>query len=143
MQKLLPLIKELLAHPGGRYLVVGGSVYALELLIIVFAQSVLKTSPVTAVAISFIIGTIVSFGLQKWFTFGDKRAHHKVVLSQALAVVLLVAFNFGFTVLATKLLENVLPAVVTRTLALLTTTIWNFLLYKTRIFKKSELEVVT
>ncbi len=143
MHKLTSFVRSFLARPGGRYLLVGGSVYALELLIIVVAQYVLHTSPVFAVALSFAIGTAVSFALQKWFTFGDKRTHHKIVLSQALAVALLVLFNFGFTVLATKLLENVLPAIVTRTLALLTTTIWNFFLYKTRIFKQSEVELVT
>jgi putative flippase GtrA len=142
MYKITTLIKSFLSKPGGRYLLVGGSVYALELLVIIIAQH-FGASQVLAVALSFIIGTIVSFGLQKLFTFGDKRMHHKVVLSQAVAVALLVAFNFGFTILATKLLQNVLPAVVTRTLALLTTTIWNFFLYKTRIFKKANVELIT
>ena len=142
------LIKKLLSRPGGRYLVVGGSVYTLELAIIVVAQYGLGTSAVTAVAASYIIGTAVSFGLQKLFTFGDKRMHHKIVLSQAAAVTALVVFNFGFTILATKLLQNVLPAVVVRTLALVTTTLWNFFLYKTRIFKPSDpksetLELIT
>ena len=134
--------KDFLSRPGGRYLITGGSVYLLEIIIIVIAQA-LGATPVTAVAISFIIGTIISFIIQKFFTFGDKRTHHKIVLGQAVAVALLVAFNFGFTVLATKLLENVLPAVVTRTLVLLTTTIWNFFLYKTKIFKRSHVQPIT
>jgi putative flippase GtrA len=142
IQKFILFAKAFLSRPGGRYLLVGGGVYALELVIILVAQH-LGIGPVAAVAISFIIGTTVSFGLQKLFTFGDKRMHHRVVLSQAIAVVLLVLFNFGFTVLTTKLLQDVLPAIVVRTLALLITTIWNFFLYKTQIFKKPDVQLVT
>jgi putative flippase GtrA len=142
MSSILHIGKAFLSRPGGRYLLVGGSVYLLELVVIVVAQH-LGASAVTAVALSFIIGTIVSFGLQKLFTFGDKRMHHKILVPQAIAVALLVAFNFAFTVLATKLLQDVLPAIAVRTLAILTTTIWNFFLYKTRIFKKSEIQPIT
>jgi putative flippase GtrA len=131
------LIRELLSRPGYRYLLVGGSVYLLELIIILVAQWA-GAGPVVAVAISYAIGTLVSFGLQKLVTFGDKRLHHKILVPQLVATIALVAFNFGFTVLVTKLLANVCPAVVSRTIALLITTIWNFYLYKTRIFNQSK-----
>jgi putative flippase GtrA len=119
---------------GRRYLVIGISVYLLELIVILVAQA-LGASAVAAVGLSFWIGLVVSFILQKFITFGDKRVHHTVLLPQILAFSLLVLFNFGFTILVTKLLSNTVPAVLTRTLALGITTIWNFYLYKTRIFK--------
>jgi len=131
-------VKDFMKKPGARYVVVGGSVYVLELIIIVTAQYYGAT-PVQAVAISFLIGLAVSFLLQKLFTFGDKRMHHKVVIPQVIAVALLVCWNLGFTVLLTKMLQHVLPPMVTRTFALGITTIWNFYLYKTRIFKKDTL----
>lgn len=128
-------IKELLKRPGIRYLMVGGSVYILELIVIIVAQNMGATAT-EAVTLSFLIGLVVSFLLQKLFTFGDKRLHHKIVIPQVVAVTLLVLFNLGFTVLVTRLLQNVWPPVVTRTLALGITTIWNFYLYKTRIFNQ-------
>jgi putative flippase GtrA len=127
-------IKELLSRPGYRYLIIGGSVYILELVVITLSQS-LGASAVLAVGLSFWIGLVVSFLLQKLVTFSDKRTHHKVLVPQIIAFSLLVLFNFGFTVLVTKLLAHTIPAVATRTLALLITTIWNFYLYRTRIFK--------
>lgn len=127
-------IQALLQKPGHRYLVVGGSIYVLELVVIVVAQ-LLGASAVVAVGLSFWIGLAVSFVLQKLVTFGDKRLHHHVLLPQIIAFSLLVIFNFGFTLLVTNLLYPALPAVVTRTLALGMTTIWNFYLYRTRIFK--------
>jgi putative flippase GtrA len=127
-------IKKLLSRPGYRYLIIGGSVYALELVVITLSQS-LGASAILAVGLSFWIGLVVSFLLQKLITFSDKRTHHKVLVPQIIAFSLLVLFNFGFTVLVTKLLARTIPAVATRTLALLITTIWNFYLYRTRIFK--------
>lgn len=132
-QKLIDLLK----RPGIRYLIVGGSVYLFELVVIYVAQHN-GASAVVAVGLSFWLGLIVSFVLQKVVTFSDKRTHHKILIPQIVAVTLLVLFNFGFTILVTKLLAHALPAVVTRTIALGVTTIWNFYLYKTRIFKTDE-----
>jgi len=129
-------IRKLLEKPGYRYLLIGGSVYAFEIIVIIVAQ-LLGAGPVMAVALSFTLGTLVSFALQKLVTFGDKRMHHKIVIPQLVATCLLVVFNFGFTLLVTKLLAHVWPAIFSRTLALGITTIWNFYLYKTHIFKQS------
>lgn len=119
------------------YLVVGSSVYLLELAIILTAQAS-GASSLVAVGLSFWIGLMISFVLQKFITFGDKRTHHRLVIAQLLAVTGLVIFNFGFTLVVTKLLSSLMPAVVCRTLAIGITTLWNFYLYKTRIFKQSE-----
>ena len=85
---------------------------------------------------------MVSFVLQKLVTFSDRRMHRQVLLPQMIAFSALVLFNFGFTLALTKLLEHVLPAVVTRTLAVGMTTLWNFYLYKTRIFKSADEPIV-
>ena len=131
---MIAKFKILLARPGYRYIVIGGSVYLLELVVIVAAQK-LGSSAVVAVSLSFWVGLSVSFLLQKLVTFSDKRMSRKILLPQLFAFCVLVLFNFGFTVLVTKLLAPPVPAVITRTIALGTTTIWNFYLYKTRIFK--------
>jgi putative flippase GtrA len=128
------LIAELNRRRGARFVVVGGSVYAFELTAIFAAQRA-GMGPVTAVAVSYWLGLLLSFTFQKVFTFRDTRTHHRVVLPQLAAFSALVVFNFGFTILMTKLLQHDLPVVVVRTLALGVTTIWNFYLYKTRVFK--------
>lgn len=128
--------RSILKKPFGRYLLIGGLVYLFELLIIVTAQA-LGASPVAAVAISFWLGLIVSFVLTKFVTFSDKRTHHKIVIAQVVAVGLLVLFNFGFTLLVTHLLQDIAPATISRTIALAITTLWNYYLYKSRIFKST------
>ncbi|HKU18039.1 MAG TPA: GtrA family protein [Candidatus Saccharimonadales bacterium] len=130
-------LRNLLQRPLYRYIAVGGSVYVLELVVIVLAQA-WGASAVVAVGFAFWIGLVVSFWLQKLVTFGDTRMHHRLVVSQFIAVTLLVLFNFGFTLLATKALSRMLPAVIIRTGALGMTTLWNFYLYNTKIFKTKD-----
>jgi len=120
-----------------RYLAIGISVYIFEVITIVVADW-LGAKPILAISLSFWLGLIVSFGLQKIITFGDKRMHRRVVLPQLLAFSGLVLFNFSFTLLMTKLFIHLLPTFLIRTLALGITTIWNFYLYKTHIFKGSD-----
>ncbi|HEY4161236.1 MAG TPA: GtrA family protein [Candidatus Saccharimonadales bacterium] len=134
-------LRELLKRPGFRYLIVGGGVYLFELAVIVDAQS-LGASAVWAVAIAYCFGTTLAFFMQKLVTFGDRRMHRKVLVPQMIATALLIVWNLAFAVLVTKLLQHHLPAVVTRTIALAITTLWNFYLYKTRIFKSSGEELL-
>jgi putative flippase GtrA len=131
------LLKAHLRRPGFRYLIIGGTVYVFELGVIVLAQR-LGASPTWAVAISFCSGTLLSFFLQKLVTFGDHRMHHRILVPQLVATTLLIGWNLAFSVLLTKLLQDHVPAVVSRTLALASTTIWNFYLYKTHIFKTAD-----
>ena len=126
-----------LDKPFVRYVLIGGSVYVFELLVILVGQRQ-GLADVVAVGLSFWLGLILSFVLQKVFTFRDRRRHHRVLIPQAAAFTALVLFNFGFTIEMTRLLRDSLPAPVIRTLAIGITTLWNFSLYKTRIFKTDD-----
>lgn len=137
---MIARLRTLLQRPIYRYLIVGGSIYLFEVAVILVAQW-FGAGPVLAVAISFCLGTIVSFWLQKLVTFSDKRMHHKLLAIQFIATSLLVLFNLLFTLLVVKLLATYLVAVVSRTIALVITTTWNFFLYKTRIFNTDSLPV--
>lgn len=130
-------LRALMARPFGRYVVVGVSVYLFEVLVIVVAQA-WGASALLAVALSFWLGLVTSFLLQKLFTFRDRRLHRRILTAQLVAVTLLVLVNFGFTLLVVHWLSGVVPAFVARTGALGITTIWNFYLYKIRIFKPSD-----
>jgi len=135
MSKTLSPLLNKLQKPLSRYILVGGITFALELAIIVFAQY-LGANSVLAVGISFWFGLAISFVLQKVFSFGDRRVHHTVLIPQLVAYSVLVAFNFLFTIAVTDLLQHTFPIVIVRTIAVGVTTLWNFYLYKTRIFNQ-------
>jgi len=132
---MIERFRVLLKRPFIRYLIIGGSVYVFELVVIVVVQR-LGGNALLAVGTSFWLGLVVSFILQKLVTFGDRRLHHAVLLPQLGAVCALVLFNFGFTLFITKLFSAWLPAAATRTIALGLTTCWNFYLYKRKIFRQ-------
>jgi len=134
---MIDKLKAKLRGPFGRYLVIGVAVYLFELAVIYVAQHA-GTGPVVAVGLSFWLGLIVSFALQKLVTFRDRRMHHRIVLAQFVAVMGLVLVNFLFTLLVARLLSDIAPAAVSRTIALGITTIWNFYLYRTRIFTSDD-----
>lgn len=118
-----------------RYVIVGSSVYVIEIACIYMFQR-LTNNGILAVAGSFWVGLVASFILQKSITFKDKRIQKGVVASQFLATASLVVFNFMFTVGFVKLFGGFGPVYIVRTVALGLTTIWNFYLYRTKIFKQ-------
>lgn len=129
---------KLISAGMSRYIAVGLSVYALELLIILVAQK-LGASSILAIGLSYWTGLLVSFWLQKIITFKDRRMHKRILAKQILYTYMLVIFNFLFTITLARMLGSTVPAVISRTLAISLTTIWNFYLYKTRIFGDNEL----
>ena len=122
-----------------RYVLVGGSAYVIEIAIIVIAQDI-GANNVLAVAISFWVGLMYTFVLQKFFSFNDRRTQHKILVPQILMVTALVLFNFAFTIAVTALLQHELRAIVTRTIAIAITTLWNFYLYRNHIFKAAVID---
>ncbi len=119
-----------------RYLFIGVVSYVVEVAALLLLVKTLPISSTLAVALSFWVGLITSFTLQKYVAFknigGDRKAFGKQVLSYGA----LVLFNYGFTLLFVGLLSPVLGLILTRTLALLLTVSWNYLVYQ-RIFKKN------
>lgn len=134
---MIDKFKQLMSQPGPRYVIVGGSVFVFELAVIKIAL-MMGANNLVAVGISFWLGFIASFLLQKFFAFGDKRTQRHVVLPQIIAMALLVLFNFGFTLVVTDLLADHISTFLSRALAVGITTIWNFYLYRTRIFNQPQ-----
>lgn len=133
MNKANSWLKELSNLRLSRYVFIGGSVYLLEILIIITGQK-LGLKPLLTVSISYWTGILSSFLLQKFVTFRDKRTQMRIILNQSLAYILLVLFNFIFTLILVRFLSTRLPVALIRTVAIIITTAWNYYLYKTKIF---------
>jgi len=127
-------LKPLISHSGVRYVLIGGFVYLIELSSILVLKYIGFDS-IVSVAISFWLGLVLSFVAQKYITFNDKRSKGSIVLSQVVAVSLLVLFNFGFTLMFTHFTAGFMSLVISRTIALIFTTVWNYYFYKNHIFR--------
>lgn len=87
-----------------------------------------------AVAIGFWVGFFLAFIMQKLLAFRNTTAAPKQVLRQSVLYILLVLFNYGFTLGFVALLSPLMGVYIARTVALAITTCWNFIIYKKLIF---------
>lgn len=117
-----------------RYIVAGGASYAIELSCLLAFHRFLGLSVEAATAIAFWAGLTTSFLLQKLFAFKDYRKTLKSISKQLGAYALLIAFNYVFTLAVVAIFPSRL-VVISRTLALIATTVWNYIIYKKFIFK--------
>jgi putative flippase GtrA len=129
--KISPKNKKLI-----RYILVGGSVYLVEMFALLVLENFLNFSPLSSVAISFWIGFLLAFILQKLFTFGNSDIKHKTVAIQMVKYSLLVLWNYAFSLLMVKLLSFAVATIFIRTISIAIMTIWNFVIYN-KIFTES------
>lgn len=112
-----------------RYLGVGGIAFLLELATLVFLKST-GLSDLFAVSISFWVGFLVAFFLQKTLTFQNKERGKRMLAKQLVAYSLLVAFNYIFTLSIVALFSSVVAIYILRALTVAITTIWNYFIYR-------------
>lgn len=118
-----------------RYIFIGGTAYVIEIssLYLLISQDV---NEILAVAITFWLGLIIAFVLQKVFTFKNTTKHVRHLTRQSTYYIILVGFNYLITLFAVSILSPLLGVLLSRTIILLITTGWNFIIYKKVIFKE-------
>lgn len=119
-----------------RYVIVGGSAYMLEMAVLYLLRNQLGLSSVVSVGISFWVGFVVAFTLQKMITFKNYDRKLQTVGKQLAGYVLLVGWNYLFTLMVTTILAKHLSVFVIRSTVIAITTFWNYLFYK-RLFAEA------
>lgn len=107
----------------------GGTAYLIEITSLYVLVDSLGFSPLKAVAISFWIGFVVAFTLQKLVTFKNYERQKEEIAKQLIMYGVLVGWNYGFTLVVVKLFGSHASIIVVRTLVIIMVTSWNFLLY--------------
>ncbi len=116
-----------------RYIFIGGISYIIELATLLFLATILLLSPEISVALSFWVGLVVSFLLQKYIAFSNRKNDKRTIGKQTAAYGVLVVFNYCFTILFVGTFADIAGLVAARTVALLFTVSWNYFVYK-RVF---------
>lgn len=135
MKRLLLLARRLRELEVVRYIFIGGLSFVTEITFLYFLTD-LEIGAVTSVAISFWVGLVVAFILQKTIAFRDQRKEPGVITKQIGIYLCLVGFNYMFTLLFVQLTQDFMQVYTSRTMVILITTIWNFYIYKV-MFKKT------
>lgn len=130
--------KNLINNTLFRYIFIGGLSFLIEMATIYVVMNFTNLGSLVAVGISFWLGLIASFFLQKIFAFRNKESSPKHLIKQSVAYGILVVVNYMFTLGFVALFEGVMGVFIARTIALIITTGWNFIVYSKIIFKPQE-----
>ena len=131
------MIRTLAQHRVVRYIFVGGFSFVIEIATLYSLNQLLRVSPTISVAISFWVGFIVAYTLQKLVTFQNKEKSRRALTKQLIGYSLLVVWNYAFTLLVVELFHASISVIILRTIVIAITTIWNYFLYK-KLFKVTE-----
>ncbi|HEY5267854.1 MAG TPA: GtrA family protein [Candidatus Saccharimonadales bacterium] len=112
-----------------RYIIVGGTAYLVEMATLFGLKDGAKFSSVKSVAISFWVGLVVGFLLQKIVTFKDHDRRVHILAKQILMYACLVLFNYVVSLIAVKLLTPKLSVFLVRTMIIALGTFWNYSFY--------------
>lgn len=131
------LIKKLQQHIFARYVFVGGLSFVVELSTLLSIYHFFHTSREVATAIAYWVGLILAFLLQKLVAFQDYRKEVKALTKQGFVYALLTLWNYAFTILVVGLFASKY-ILLSRTLAQVIFSTWNYIIYKNIIFKKAK-----
>lgn len=131
--KSISRVKSLANKPGFRYLFVGGTAYVVEMAAL-YGITLIGTSDVLAVALSFWVGLTFSFFAQKLIAFRNRDRNSKAMSKQLGGYLILVAFNYVFTLAFVGAFAAYASVFVLRTLSIGIITLWNFFIYR-QLFK--------
>lgn len=125
-----------------RYVIVGGISYCIEISVLYFFKYGIHLSSIASVAISFWVGLIAAFILQKLVAFQNGDRAKKALTRQLGSYAVLAAWNYIFTLGLVSVLSPHISVLIVRTLAIAIITCWNFAIYrsifKTRVLSKEQ-----
>jgi putative flippase GtrA len=116
-----------------RYIVAGGLSYGIEISCLFIFLNIFHFDPILSVGISFWVGFIVAYVMQKILTFQNTDRTKTIVAKQLGLYSLLVGWNYMFTILVVGTFKTIVSVVILRTIVIAMTTCWNYIVYK-RIF---------
>lgn len=136
MQRLKKTTLYLYEHNFVRYLFVGGSTFVIDLSLLVLLHGSLNMDLVVATSIAYWASILYNFTFNRWWTFS--ASENKKLHRHLLAYILLLGFNYVFTVAFVKLSSMVINYALAKTLAVMIQVAWTYPTYKYVIFKKNE-----
>lgn len=116
-----------------KYIIAGVVSYLIEISTLLSIHKIFKISVLESAAIAFWIGLLTSFVVQKFFTFNNYHKKYNLLAMQVIQYSILVLVNYVFTLIVVYIFPQKY-IIFSRTLALIITTGWNYIVYK-RIFK--------
>ena len=119
-----------------RYAFVGSSAFTVEFLSFCLLYYVIHFAATPANAISFLVGLMTSFLLNRVWTFAHERGYRKHMSHQLVLYGLVATVNLLLTVLLLKIFQHSgFDIRISKLATMILTSGWNYLIFKLVIFK--------
>ena len=130
MNFLKPLVRSIIKFKIVRYIIAGGTGFCVGIISLYFLTEVFNLWYIFSATLSFIFATVVSFILQKFFTFTNYET--KVINSQAVIYLALAMLNLFFNNLILYFLVEFLKFwyIAGQGVASIVVALWSFFAYK-------------
>lgn len=136
MDRLPPLVSGQLNKSFVRYLFVGGSTVVLDVSLLVFFREICELNLALSASLAYWVSIAYNFVLNRWWSFsaGEMKSMHRHLA----AYLLLLGFNYGFTVITVTQLSEHIDYVLAKILAILVQVTWTYYIYNNYIFVKGK-----
>ncbi len=133
MEKVKHISKTLYNHSFVRYIVIGGTTFAIDFFLLVLLHGVLNVNLFIATTIAYWTSIAFNFVANRYWTFGATETH---IAKHLGAYMLLLGANYVFTVLfVTGMTHLGMHYTVAKVLAVGIQISWTYVAYKKIIFK--------
>ena len=132
MKEVRGFVGYLYRHPFVRYLFVGGSTFVLDIVMLYLLYESLSINLAVATSIAYWASITYNFILNRWWTFS--ASENKKLHEHAAAYLLLLGFNYIFTVVFVSLVSHYIYFGLTKVIAVAFQITWTYPIYKHVIF---------
>lgn len=132
IQKTQSFILFLYNHHFVRYLVVGGSTFALDFAILYILHAHLSVRVAAATSVAYWISVTYNFLLNRYWTFS--ASEKKSIQKNITAYFLLLIFNYFFVLIFVSAVSHYMNFLIAKAIAVILQMGWNYYLYKNYIF---------
>lgn len=134
MERVKHLTRKAYHHSFVRYVVTGGTTFALDFFGLIFLHGILKINVIVAASVSYWVSIAFNFVVNRYWTFG---AEEKRDLARHLVLYLfLLGFNYLFTVVFLAIATHAgMHYTIAKVVAVAIQMTWTYVAYKKVIFK--------
>lgn len=130
------MIKKFVSTKAFKYQVSGSLAFTADYTILAICVTFLHLPTIAAVGAGLVAGILISFSLNKLWTF---KSNHRDKTSKQFALYLVVVgLNSVFTILFIMFLKNKIPVLLLKPLCVAMIAVWNFFINKHIIFKSKQ-----
>ncbi len=139
MSRLKTFTIYLYRHHFVRYLLVGGSTFAIDFGILVLLHGALDLNLAASTSVAYWVSILYNFVLNRYWTFdaGEKESLTRHIS----AYFILLIFNYFFVVVFVTFAGLVVNFIIAKALAVLIQMLWTFPIYNRIIFAKKESKI--